>query len=452
MRIFNWRGIPYYLAKEAIGSREWKAHLREICDSNPTELSRRYLERLLDHACTHVPFYSDLNLKGRPLSEYPIRAKEDLRAERDKHIRKDILRHRTSLSTTSGSTGKALELVQDESVWSWAEATDLWYYENLLGTSRRTYRAARRVLMWPLPRIPKGFRVTWARMARSLIPVLWLDPCEALSEEKLLHYAREIARMRPHYIWGFAGVLYEVARAAQRASFTIPPPKFIISSAETLHTSMRRVIEEAFGCPVYDYYGASEVGRVAAECECGNLHIFTFSCLVEVLDSSGRPVSPGQEGRLVLTPLHNYAMPLIRYDIEDWAEAGPTQCECGCPLPALRRIIGRTVEFFVSAEGHLVSGGVLERLVMGCRWVSGFQMLQRDIGQLEILFHRPPGTTTSENDIERVNARIAGALGRPCRIDWAEVQEIPRSPSGKRPYARSLVWESRQPSSFRNQV
>ena len=160
-------------------------------------------------------------------------------------------------------------------------------------------------------------------------PIIWLDPFKALSEEKLVDYARVICRARPAIIWAYAGVLYEIARAAQLRGLRLHKPKYIIFAAETLHSSMRTVIEEVFGCRVYNLYGSTEADHVAGECKEGTLHAFEFSCHVEVLDSSGNPTLSGKEGRLILTPLHNYAMPLIRYDSADVAEVETRECACG---------------------------------------------------------------------------------------------------------------------------
>jgi phenylacetate-CoA ligase len=269
-----------------------------------------------------------------------------------------------------------------------------------------------------------------------------------LSEERLLHYGRAINQARPSYIWAFAGVLYEIARTARDHGLRLHKPAFIISSGETLQDFMRSEIEDTFGCRVFNYYGSAEAGRVAGECRAGNLHAFEFSCHVEVINPSGEQSLPGEEGRLILTPLHNYAMPLIRYDTADIARVGPPECPCGCPLPTISRIAGRTVEFFVSRDGHLVSGGRIAQLMRHCRWAVGFQVLQRDIDQFSIFFKRAVDLAVSEANIEAVNDEIADVMGTDCRVVWEEVEEIPRTPNGKRPYARSLVWEGKQPVAF----
>jgi len=446
--MINWRGIPYYLALSALGSKEWRTYFHEVEKADISELSNRYLQQLLQHACESVPYYRTRDLMNQPHGDYPLRTKADLRSNPDQYQTDNLAKYKWTRVRTSGSTGDTLDVIRDQSAGAWAKAADMWYYKTLLATSRRTYASASKVYVWPRSDDPNAQISPWIRLARFAAPILWLNPAEALSEERLLAYVRVIGRARPTFVWGYAGVLYEMAQAALHHGVRMHKPRFVISSGETLHTFMRPVIEEAFGCRAYDYYGSTEAGRVAGECHAGNMHTFDFSCRVEVLDSSGQPSLPGQEGRLILTPLHNYAMPLIRYDSADMAEVGPSECACGCQLPTLSRIVGRTVEFFITRTGSLISGAGISKLIRSCPWIMGFQALQQDTDQITIFFCRVAESAVSQADIERVNTGIGDLLGAQCCLDWQEVKEIPRTPNGKRPYVRSLVWESRQPVSL----
>lgn len=443
--MINWRGIPYYAAKSIFGSQKWRACLREVERSDIERLSSEYLRALLRHACEKVPYYQSLDLLEHPLADYPILAKEQLREDPLSFQRADLADHRSSTIATSGSTGEPLELLTDPDAAAWFEAADIWYLRELLDTPRWRVVSGSKVRLWHQREVPQTWSSQWIRLARFLAPRKWLDPYAALSEESLVDYARAINKVKPAFIWGFAGVLYELARAAASRSVGLHRPKFIISSGETLQPFMRTVIEEAFGCRVYDHYGSAEAGHVAGECRAGNLHVFSFASKVEVLDLAGHPVPPGVDGRLILTPLHNYAMPLIRYDTADRAEVGPRDCPCGCQLPTLRRISGRISEFFVTRSGSLISGGRFAQRMRHCSWILSFQILQEDIDQITVYFRRTTGGVVSSEDMEGVSARIADAMGPDCKINWQEVEEIPRTPNGKRPYARSLVWEARQP-------
>jgi phenylacetate-CoA ligase len=87
--------------------------------------------------------------------------------------------------------------------------------------------------------------------------------------------------------------------------------------------------------------GGTEFGLVAARCEAGRYHVHREHCLVEILDENGRPCAPGQTGHIIVTGLSNHAMPLIRYDTGDLAEAASGNCPCNRTLPSFGEIVGR---------------------------------------------------------------------------------------------------------------
>jgi len=445
--VLNWRGLPYYGMKSIFGSHSWKTHLREVRNSNIKQLADRYLRNLLQHAAANVPHYRSLCRQGDHLDKYPILRKEEIRLRPSSFQRDDRAGRDWLTIKSSGSTGEPIEVLADWHAMGWFETADVWYLAQMLSTPHWQVVSSRKARLWSQD-TPPGWSAGVVRLARLLAPIIWLDPYAALSEDVLLAYAHTINKFKPTFIWAYAGVLYELAKIALARRLRLCQPSLIISSAETLHAFMRSIIEEAFGCRVYNIYGLAEAGCVAGECTAGNLHVLQFAVRLEVLDHEGRPVRSGDVGRVVVTPLHNYAMPLIRYDTGDTAEAGPPVCPCGSALPVLKRISGRTVEFFVRHDGSLISGGALQSRLKDCSWILSSQILQEDVDRITLRYVPVRGTPVCERDMAAATVRIADVMGPGCRIDWEEVEEIPRTRNGKRPYARSLVWETRQPVDF----
>jgi len=379
------------------------------------------------------------------MTDYPLLTKERVRRFPESLCRADLADHQWTRHVTSGSTGEAVQLIKDESASAWSEATVAWYIEQFVGMRHWRMISSSNVRLWHRNQRSSAYSSMQLKLAQLLSPTTWLEPGDALSEDCLLSYAGMINRAKPMFIWTYPGVLYELCKAAMRRNIRLHKPRFIITSAETLHPFMRQIIEDIFGCPVYNLYGSTETGYVAGECREGNLHTFDFVSKVEVLCDAGLPVPPGEEGRIVLTPLHNYAMPLIRYDTADVAQVGPEDCECGCQLPTLSRISGRTVEFFITSDGSLVSGGRLALSMRRCEWVLGFQILQEDIDRITVFFTRMADAAIPKEDLHRATVEMTHAMGLECKIDWQEVEAVPYTANGKRPYARSLVWEAELP-------
>ena len=122
---------------------------------------------------------------------------------------------------------------------------------------------------------------------------------------------------------------------AHRAS-SLPGISRILTMSETLSPKVRAAAEAFFEARIFDCYSSGEVGLVALECpESGLYHLMAETVLMEVLDENGNACGPGETGRLVLTDLSNFASPVIRYDIADYAECAEA-CPCGRGLPSLR--------------------------------------------------------------------------------------------------------------------
>lgn len=110
---------------------------------------------------------------------------------------------------------------------------------------------------------------------------------------------------------------------------------------------LRRTLEDAWGCPVYDNYGTHEVGHIAYECaEQDGRHVSEDTAYVEVEDvDTGALLGYGEAGNMVITSLHRSAPLMIRYDLRDLMKIYPrSQCACGLCSIKLSSFLGRSDE------------------------------------------------------------------------------------------------------------
>lgn len=136
----------------------------------------------------------------------------------------------------------------------------------------------------------------------------------------------------------------------------INPPSFKLKHlktvGETVSDSLRARVKELFGLTIEDCYSSQEMGSIANRCPDSDLyHTMDTNLIVEVVDDQGQPVTAGSIGRVVVTDIHNYASPMIRYVIGDYAERGPA-CSCGRGLLTLKRIMGRERNLIVQPDGR----------------------------------------------------------------------------------------------------
>jgi phenylacetate-CoA ligase len=263
-----------------------------------------------------------------------------------------------------------------------------------------------------------------------------------MTEQDIEQYIRTINSFKPELIRGYAGSLFELCRYAEKKKISLYHPKIVVSAAENLNDTMRNVIESNFGTKVYDVYGSREVSTEAGECKDGLLHITLFWNYLEVLDKNNQPVREGEEGRVVVTNLYNYSMPLIRYDIGDMATLGPEICSCGQVLPTLKKVNGRIVQQFILKNGTIVDAGFFMFLLNNVSEEAGiekWQVIQEDYDKIRIkVVIRGEIADQFKNDVDK---RIRVGMGSECKIIWDIVDDIPKTPSGKFMNTQSLIWK-----------
>jgi phenylacetate-CoA ligase len=135
-------------------------------------------------------------------------------------------------------------------------------------------------------------------------------------------------------------------------------------------------------------------------------------------------------GRVVVTPLHNFAMPLVRYALGDYAEAGPP-CPCGRGLPVLRRILGRARNMLrlPGGNGKWIAMEPLEKRIRDLP-VKQYQLVQRAFDAIEVRI--VPARPLTAADEAAIRATLLGPCGAEgCRVGFAYVDAIPRSEGGK---------------------
>lgn len=109
-----------------------------------------------------------------------------------------------------------------------------------------------------------------------------------------------------------------------------PHLRAICTAGEPLTPARRRLLEEAWGVPVYDNYGMTETGPLAIDCPHGYMHVLDGLVHLELLKMDGRTeAEPGEVGRLIVTTLTERATPVIRYQTGDLARIVNAHCPCG---------------------------------------------------------------------------------------------------------------------------
>jgi Coenzyme F390 synthetase len=399
---------------------------------------RRRLSVLLAHASAHSPYYKR-QLSNLPrdfakdasvnLQDIPILTRDVLQGEYAEICTTawPAFHGPAREIQTSGSTGQPVKVKRTglcQMHWLALTLRDhLWH--------KRDFSASMAVVR--VPAGPGGDKAAFMPM--------WGEAVNVVARSGPTHFlpistdvnrqAEWLSQLNPGYLLTYPTNLAELLRIAEQGRLPLPGLREIRTIGETLSGSVRDECSRLLGVPVTDLYSSQELGIMALQCPVSShYHVQSESVLLEILSDAGEPCRPGEVGRIVVTDLHNFATPLIRYELRDYAEAGPP-CPCGRGLPTLRRILGRRRNMVVLPDGKrhwpLVGFQQFREAVPA---LKQYQLIQRTPKQIEARLV-VAGNITSEQEgaLTRV---IQDALGYPfeLRFDY-RAKELHRTHGGK---------------------
>ncbi len=399
------------------------------------------LRLLLQHARATVPYYRDrLAGIGRLAGvaddsiwrRLPLLNRADIQAAGNRLISESLPpgHGNTGEIFTSGSTGKPIRAVQSD-LWRlyWSAFTvrdHLWHRRDLGGklAGIRETGAGKA----PYPRGSRG--TSWGRASGILFstgPHVSLNATTSV-EQQLDWLQRE----DPDYLLTHPSIVHRLATLSLERGVRLPRLRAVETISEILRPLTRELCRAAWGVPVTDLYTTREAGYIALQCpEHEHYHVQSEGILVEVLDESDRPCRPGALGRVVVTPLHNFAMPLIRYEIGDVAEVGDA-CPCGRGLPVLRRIIGRSQNMLVLPSGErrwpLLSSADI-RALLALAPIRQYQCVQTEPSAIELRLSI--GRSLQVGEEEALRRWVVDKFGHPFDVKLSYHDSLAAGASGK---------------------
>ncbi len=241
--------------------------------------------------------------------------------------------------------------------------------------------------------------------------------------------ARWLGAVQPDYLVAFPSLLPELARECKQQGIELARLKHIRTVSECVDAATRALCRDVWGAPVHDIYSAQEVGYIALQCpDSENYHLQAESAYVEILNQANAPCGAGEIGRVVVTPLYNFAMPLLRYEIGDYAQAGAV-CPCGRGLPVITRILGRTRNMLTLPDGNKLWPRLSELRYEDILPVEQFQLVQKSINMLELRLVAKRRATADEE--ERLRDIITSRIGHPFAVTFSYPEKIERGATGK---------------------
>ena len=394
------RNSIYFLYKKWIKKLDPIAICKDLASYDRLSIEEKNSHRtnnllhILRAAATQTPYYrmvfNEMNLRFneqedlKQFQSIPILDKRKIRKNFNFIKNINLEKIWWNVDTTSGSTGDPMVFISDhefnnrkqglkeyEFLVNGRTAEDtlcvLWGFDHG-GPNKKNGGIAHRISCWLRNRI-------------ELDAVI-------LNEEIMARYAAIIQSKKTVVIQAYSHAIYEFARFINQKNYRFTNVKFVITSASSLYEFMRKEIEKAFGCKVYNRYGSREFGIVAFQKRMEpDLVVNASEYLVEVLNENGDHCQPGQEGEVVITSYYNHAFPFIRYKTGDLAVAGKISAYPVRSCLTLRNVTGRVGDSLVRKDGSLISSHHLPhkiRKLIKANWLENLQIVQHSFEEVTI--------------------------------------------------------------------
>ncbi len=398
-------------------------------ESDLKEYQNEKLRALIRHAYENVPYYNELFRKLKlktddikntdDLAKLPVLTKEEIREnlKNGKIIAQNIPQKKMIHSGSSGSTGEPLQYYITKDAESFSKACNIrgWYWMG--------YRLGDRYI-----KLSQNPRKGIKRIQDKVNNCYYLF-AQQLTNDNFKVITESIIRAKPLFIRGYPDPMSFLAKYIQKNNVILPPIIAINTTGNILFPNVKTLIEVVFQAPVFDSYSC-EGGAIVFECGTHNCYHSSMEYSVTEIMSGSKEVDSGERGCLITTDLHNYAVPFIRYDSQDYVVKSSEQCTCGRKLLAIEKIEGRDSDILITPKGKYLIVHIFTIFFEWLDSVEQFQIRQDKIDEFEFLL-KVNSKYTSEVEKEIYNY-WGKYIDEDVKIKIHVVDDIPLAKSGKR--------------------
>lgn len=397
---------------------------------SPDEIMKRQMTQflsLLQHATYHSDYYRSQYKNVIDFKSCPILTRRILLEYGSK-----IMAHYPSVHgmpskiTTSGSTGQPVEVYRTELnqlIWFALTMRDHLWHKRDFSQTLCAVKANSSIH----DDNEKAKEIGWGPPASLLYGT---GPAYSLPlSADIDSQVKWLIKRNPGYLLTYPTNLAALLSNIKNNNIVIPNLKEIRTVGETVSQNLRDECQ-SMNLKLTDIYSSQEVGIIAIECpDSGLYHIQSENLIVEILREDGAQCLQGETGRVVVTDLHNFATPLIRYDIKDYATVGP-ECPCGRTLPTLSRILGRERNMVKLPDGtkHWPIIGLHHFYQVGT--IKQYQFIQNDLYNIEMKLVVQGGKLDYDKEAWLTNI-IQEALGYPFNISFKYFEKEIQAKNGK---------------------
>jgi phenylacetate-CoA ligase len=431
LREFAWPAVPGAAASSML-AMQWQLEEsqwwpREVL----LEHQFRQLRALVSHAVAHVPYYRDAlreanlgsaaDLDPRSFRRWPILRKRDVRPN-EAALTASVLppsHGRRTYTHTTGSTGEPTRVAHTEVTQFFTDALSI--HDHLLHDRNLTQKYA--VIK---SSVKRASQPGWGLINALFATGPGVQQSSSIDVDAQLDWLME---ERPAYLQSYSSNLLALVRHSALTGKVPSGIRQLIGYGDMPPADLPSLAKDVWNAQFVATYSTMELGPIASQCP-GHSHYLVHAPVVyvEVIGDDGEPCAPGETGRVVATALHNFAMPLIRYEIGDYAEVGDP-CPTGRGLPTLRRIVGRYRNMLRHPDGKRTWPSFPGELWIRVAPVRKVRLVQTALSNLDVQYVMQ--RDLNEEEMAILRSELVKKLGSPFAISFRREFALERTPGDK---------------------
>ncbi len=399
--------------------------VKAILDTPTTESSLKLREKnlfnLLKHAVDTTPYYKNFS-NFKSILDFPVIKKTIIQNDFEAFQSIPYKNLDNFKVSTSGSTGVPFFLFQDDNKRNRNRA-DVIYFLDKCG-----YNIGDKLYELEVWRDhnQKGKLKSWLQNVTQF-------DISRLTEKRIKEFLDilETDKSINKAILGFASSFEMIAQYLEKNNLNINAKglKSAVANSEYLTPYTKEIMGKHLNTPILSRYSSEEIGIVAHQTlnSPNNFVVNHASYYVEILSfDNDTPVKNGEHGRIVVTDLFNYAMPIIRYDTGDIAKLNTL--EDGTSF--FEKVEGRKMDLIYDTKGNIISSFVIyTKFYKYYKLLQQYQFIQKSKNTYEIKLNLKENTFEFEKELID---DVKSDFGSDAKVTIIYVDEIPPLSSGKR--------------------
>ncbi len=412
----------------------WESY-DKMSEEDLHKLQQERLQKMLNYAKTHVPYYAELNIpENTRLSHFPVLTKEILRNESKNLISKKMKLEKLDKNFSSGSSGiqSFTYMTKEHKAYLRALQTHWWKWGGFTPGE-------------PLLQLGISPQRTFVKKLKDVFFRVHYLNAFSLTEKSMKSALKTVSKKSPKHIAGYPSAIYELAKYAEKEGLHTSF-KSLISFGDKLFSHYHPHFNEAFDTPkVINTYGCAEGILAACQNDLPYYYIMAPHVFIEIVNDKNEKLQAGEHGHILITCLTNFAMPLIRYKLGDMGTLLP---KSEYPehrrynYPLLKELTGRETDILKTPNGRVLTVHSFTGIFEFYPEIYQYAIVQTQANVLTIQYITDSANATNLKCLPEIENKINSLTNHSMELHFQKVSSIENSPSGKPQIIRSLVKRS----------